>query len=389
MSSHFKHRSLLKHGARVFCCWAALQLSIAGVVFAQRELYVGYDHLFTTPLGYTVHRTLDSIEVDGKANEVSWQKAHWSESFTDIEGNRKPAPAQKTRFKMLWNDQYIFIFAELEEKHIWATLNGHDQVIFHDNDFEVFIDPNGDSQTYFEIEVNAINTVFDLFLPKAYRDGGSALIPWNASDMKSAVFIDGTLNNSTDEDSAWYVEMAIPFRDVSLGNTISIPRDGDHWRVNFSRVEWEVMITDGHYSKQSDPATDKLLPEHNWVWSPQGVINMHYPERWGYARFSSKNAGDRAEQCSMPPDLAIKNFLWLLYYKQRDYRNANGRYAADGYQLGIPKPSVSIGNHSLIAKYYADPLRFVITLHEAKTNTSWQITDQGMISTFREPKKIK
>ena len=27
------------------------------------------------------------------------------------------------------------------------------------------------------------------------------------------------------------------------------------------------------------------LPEDNWVWSPQGAINMHLPERWGRLRF--------------------------------------------------------------------------------------------------------
>jgi hypothetical protein len=26
--------------------------------------------------------------------------------------------------------------------------------------------------------------------------------------------------------------------------------------------------------------------EDNWVWSPQGLINMHVPDRWGYVRFS-------------------------------------------------------------------------------------------------------
>jgi hypothetical protein len=25
--------------------------------------------------------------------------------------------------------------------------------------------------------------------------------------------------------------------------------------------------------------------EDNWVWSPQGLINMHVPEMWGRVRF--------------------------------------------------------------------------------------------------------
>jgi hypothetical protein len=28
------------------------------------------------------------------------------------------------------------------------------------------------------------------------------------------------------------------------------------------------------------------LAEDNWVWSPQGLINMHVPERWGWVEFA-------------------------------------------------------------------------------------------------------
>lgn len=29
------------------------------------------------------------------------------------------------------------------------------------------------------------------------------------------------------------------------------------------------------------------LPEDNWVWSSQNVINMHLPEMWGFIQFSN------------------------------------------------------------------------------------------------------
>ena len=74
---------------------------------------------------------------------------------------------------MLWDDTYLYVGALLEEPHVWATLTQHDSVIFHDNDFEVFIDPDGDNHEYCEIEINALNTEWDLFLNKPYRDGWS------------------------------------------------------------------------------------------------------------------------------------------------------------------------------------------------------------------------
>jgi hypothetical protein len=49
--------------------------------------------------------------------------------------------------------------------------------------------------------------------------------------------------------------------------------------VNFSRVQWRVNIQDGKYIKVPG------LKEDNWVWSPQGLIDMHVPEMWGYVRF--------------------------------------------------------------------------------------------------------
>ena len=84
-------------------------------------------------------------------------------------GRREAAPALPTRVKMLWDDTFFYVGAELEEPHVWATLTEHDSVIFHDNDFEVFIDPDGDNHEYYEFEINALSTFWDLFLPEAVQ----------------------------------------------------------------------------------------------------------------------------------------------------------------------------------------------------------------------------
>src|SRR5215204_413434 len=251
--------------------------------------FEGFEHLFIPPKVYITPYTQHAIKVDGEFNEKAWQVAPWSDSFVDIEGYGKSVPQYKTRVKLLWNDSCLFVAAELEEPHIWANLKQHDNIVYNDNDFEVFIDPGNDAHQYFEIEVNALNTILDLFMPKPYRNGGIAMLSYNATGLLSAVKVHGTLNNPADEDSSWTVEMKIPFQSIYLGNKWSFPEDGALWRMNFSRVQWEVEIADDNYRKQKDVA-GKLLPEHNWVWSPQGVINMHLPERWGYLQFSKNTS---------------------------------------------------------------------------------------------------
>ncbi|HEX3435827.1 MAG TPA: carbohydrate-binding family 9-like protein [Pseudacidobacterium sp.] len=222
-----------------------------------------------TPLSYDCYRTTTPIRIDGKLDDPAWKKAPWTTDFADIEGAAKPTPRFRTRMKMLWDDKYLYIGAELEEPNVTATLREHDSVIFHDNDFEVFIKPLPETESYYEFEINAFNTGWDLFLNKPYNQGGKADNSWDIAGLKTAVAVRGTVNNPNDTDQGWTVEIAYPLDAFNSRQNVPPPQPGTVWRVNFSRVEW----------KAGQPKED------NWVWSPQGVINMHIPERWGYLHF--------------------------------------------------------------------------------------------------------
>src|SRR5262245_7167233 len=116
------------------------------------------------PAGYVCHRLTEPIAIDGKLDDRAWKDIPWTSDFVDIEGDIRPRPRFRTRAKMAWDDRYFYVAAEMEEPHVSATLTKHDSVIFHDNDFEVFIDPDGDNHEYYEFEINALNTGWDLFL---------------------------------------------------------------------------------------------------------------------------------------------------------------------------------------------------------------------------------
>ena len=284
------------------------------------------------PNGYVCFKAENAPIVDGKLDDDAWQKAKWSEYFVDIEGSKKPTPYHKTRMKMTWNDKGLYIAAEIEEPHIWATLKKHDSVIFQDPDFEVFIDPDGDNFLYGELELNALNTTWDLLLPKPYKDGGMALNGWEIIGLKTAVQINGTLNDPTDKDTGWNVEIFWPWEGLKELTRKSIPpKDGDQWRINFSRVEWETKIQNGKYIKTPGK------PEYNWVWSPQGVIDMHRPESWGYLQFSTKSSG--MVDFKKDEKRGIKKYLHEIYYAQRDFHKKNGRFTSSLSDLGIaPRP---------------------------------------------------
>lgn len=243
------------------------------------------------PATYDVPFVVDPPQLDGRMDEAAWAAAPWSSAYGDIQGAALPAPRFSTRMKMVWDASYLYIGVEMEEPDLWATYTEHDQIVFHENDFEIFIDPVGDAREYYEIEVNVLGTIFDLYLYTAYRDGGPAEHGWDCEGLRTAITVDGTVNDPTDRDSGWVLEWAIPFASLvpprqrvgSEGPERArggvAPRPWETWRINFSRVQWELEVENGAYVKRPD------TPEDNWTWSPQWEINMHVPQHWGYVRF--------------------------------------------------------------------------------------------------------
>ena len=289
------------------------------------------------PKHYVCYKKADAIKIDGILDEKSWARAEWTDYFVDIEGDLKPQPRFKTRAKMLWDNKFLYIAAELEEPQLWGTIKKRDSVIFRDNDFEVFIDPDGDTHKYYELEINALGTPWDLFLVKPYREEGSgAYNSWDIKGLKVGVSLQGTLNNASDTDKGWKCEIAIPWEVLreSYSNE-SAPKIGEQWRINFSRVQWRYSWNNGRYVKYINPKTNQNYPEDNWVWSPQGIINMHYPEMWGFIQFSGKKAGEGKEVFAISPRENAKWILRKIYYAQSSYIIKNGKYASDIKELGL------------------------------------------------------
>ncbi|WP_236974883.1 carbohydrate-binding family 9-like protein [Membranihabitans maritimus] len=304
--------------------------------------------------------------IDGKA-EALWGKAEWSEMFVDIEGVDHEKPYWGTRFKMLWSKAHLYIFAQMEEPHVWANLTRRDAIVYRDNDFEVFVKPDAAGDEYFEFELNARNTVLDLLMTKPYRNGGKALIQWDATEVESAVDIQGTINEPGDVDSGWSLEMKIPYTDLAFYGKPIVPVEGRFWRINFSRVQWEHQVLNGAYFRKRKN-NGSLVPENNWVWSPQGIVDMHYPEQWGYL-FFTKEAKDYS--------IAIKEWqkfeVWDLYYELMKYYNRKRTY--EGFNVA------GAIDDSWTWEDYMDSDLFYVKLYPSEGNYYFVLDHKGNLQT--------
>lgn len=192
---------------------------------------------------------MECLYADGPA---AWEKVEpvfLRENITGL------APRQRTWFKTTWNENGLFVFFHAEDTEPWATLTEHDAPLYNEEVVEVFLDPAGDLESYFEIEVNPLNTVCDLVLRRT-ADGYRKDFGWHCKGLRSSAGAGPGF---------WTVELAIPFS--SLG--CRPPDAGCAWRVNFFRID-----------------RPKNEPWELSAWSPTGRPLFHEPHRFGALQFA-------------------------------------------------------------------------------------------------------
>lgn len=282
------------------------------ILFAQTDL----------PRKYVIQRSAQPVDVDGKLEDLAWSGAKWTETFGDIEGDINPHPYYDTQVKLTYDDDYLYVGAYLEDTHIWASQTKKNTAIFNfDCAFELFLDPDGDHVNYYEFQANPLNTIWELSLPKPYRANPKATNPDNIEGLKTATHVYHTINDPSDQDSLWSIEMAIPWSGLEkyYGQALP-PQSGSIWRMNLARVQWGAEIEDGQYFKLEE---DSNL---YWTWSPHAEINLHTPEYWGYLIFDK-------EPLQFEEDLLLDQERRLLLMEafqiQKNYYRKMGTYNPD------------------------------------------------------------
>ncbi len=259
---------------------------------------------------YTAQKISTFIAIDGNVTKDVWKNALWSKRLVDMVTG---APGMyNTQTAVLWNDTHLYIAFVAEEPFVEAYQTERDSIVFLENDLEVFID-GGDC--YYELEINAANTIYEVFFiwkdaytkgskfdipsfdvhqPQAYTFGGDydrsgasfwkgtnprgirwAFTNFDLPGLETAVQIDGTLNDNTDVDKGWSLEIAIPWSSLHLlANGRSIPpTNGDIWTMFLGRFQ---KLMAGGKEVQPHPAMSL---------TPHGIYDTHLPEKWSRIAF--------------------------------------------------------------------------------------------------------
>jgi hypothetical protein len=177
------------------------------------------------------------IAIDGSLDDEAWQDAEEVGPFALPWLGKDARPARTaTRAKLLWDREYLYIAADMEDGDLYADIEEHDGDTWENDVFEVFLKPAAEKPAYYEFHVTPKNTQFDVFLPRRGHVG--RFKKDGEFGIESAVKLRGTLNDYTDRDDGWSVEMRIPW--ASLARTGGGPEPDDEWRFALCRYDFDV-----------------------------------------------------------------------------------------------------------------------------------------------------
>ncbi len=155
------------------------------------------------------------------------------------------------------------------------------------------------------------------------------------------------------------------------------PRDGDQWRVNFSRVEWQHTIEGGHYRKVPNTRED------NWVWSPQGAIDMHRPETWGYVQFSTAAPGQAAYKAD--PAGPVRDRLMQIYHAQADFQKRTHHWAGSLDELKLPHAAAMPSHRSSLHTTSDGYVATITFTPPGRSRETWTVRQDSRLRREMEP----
>ena len=227
---------------------------------------------------YTAQRRIDTVAVDGNLNEASWHGAAETSPLTYWDGTPAPAALQTTA-KMIWDDVYLYIAFVAVDRDVYSTYTARDARLWEQDNFEVFVTIPG-TTGYVEVEGSPTGTIWDGSFTNVFRGPGGS---YTITGLQVAARVNGTRNNSADQDTGFTGEIRLPFADIYQGTPGGRPTNGTQLRLNLNRINWNTPATQG------GPGAAGTDTYHAWSPVSGSVPAFHQPDKFGTVTFSTNS----------------------------------------------------------------------------------------------------
>jgi len=211
---------------------------------------------------YTVRRTREQAErLLGGVDEA------WKGAERLVYGR---APYQ-TRFSALWDAEALYLRWDIADERPWHTMTRRDEHIWNEEVVEIFIDPDRTGINYYELEINPVNTVCDLVVPRPWPELHSDPA-WDFEGLATRVV---PLRENGFGPDAWTALARLPwpgFRALPCKAALP-PSPGAAWRANIYRIK-----------RPGGPSRPHENVVHS-AWSPTGQPSFHVPAAFRDFRF--------------------------------------------------------------------------------------------------------
>jgi uncharacterized repeat protein (TIGR03806 family) len=216
-----------------------LALALVGIRPPQAEA----DHPIPKPLKAPLPTKFECrwadtpIVLDGSADDLAWKQAQEISTFhLPWLGDQARLSRTATRARLLWDREYLYFFAEMDDSDLFADITDHDGMLWLNDVFELFVRPDAEQTGYYEFELNAAGAVFDAFFPKFDEPAILKQSTIGRFHIDAKVKLRGTLNRRDDVDQGWSIEGRIPWTDFI--RTGGRPEPGESWRFNLCRFDY-------------------------------------------------------------------------------------------------------------------------------------------------------
>lgn len=178
---------------------------------------------------FKASKTNQAIVVDGKMEEEIWAKTE-RRTFDHFYLVDQPDDQQQTTFRMLWDEENLYLFYQMEDRFLTARETDRNGEPYLDDCAEIFFITAPDSlDTHFGYELNLNKASNDFIYFNDFYEGKDLAFKGYDPDFKVEVTFQGTINDNSDIDVGWTMELAIPLANFGkLGQVVPVAT-GTKW----------------------------------------------------------------------------------------------------------------------------------------------------------------